>query len=244
MKKGLLLFLVLRIVMGTTVWAQETPSPEMTAFEKKVVEELPEWHFPSFVSEGEAKRISRSQTGEIRNKKALTAKPYINQDGVLMVAAEDLGEFLGFGKTRKETYWDENGKRIDVIVENSVAWDEDAKKITIEVPWHVAGYYWPTLCTIRWDPLEEGDVLELWEPTSKGYDGQVRKHRKYEIAMTVDSNVWSFDKGRYVSRTKCEWKNGRVYLPLKDIHQTMFPKTIYRWDAETRTLALVEGIRE
>ena len=48
MKKGLLLSLVLRIVMGTTVWAQETPSPEMAAFEKKIVEELPEWHFPSF----------------------------------------------------------------------------------------------------------------------------------------------------------------------------------------------------
>lgn len=244
MKNGLMLFLGLSIAMGTTTWAQEKAVVEMTAFEKKIVEELPEFHYAYFVSEGDAEMTGSSEFDHIEIERALTAEPYINQEGVLMVAAEDIGVFLGFGKTRKETYWDENRKRVDVVLENVVIWDEETKKITIEVPWHIASYCTPVFGTEMWIPYEEGDVVQPWEPIIKGYDGQVRKHKKYEIAMTVGTNVWSFDGKRYLSRVKCEWKDGRAYLPLKDIHQTMFPETSYHWDTGTRTLALVKGMWE
>lgn len=243
MKKGLALCLAFCMMMDTAAWAQEITAQEMTAFQKQVVEELPEFHYAYFVSEGETVKTGSSQSGLMQTETMLTAKPYINRDGVLMVAVEDLGEFLGFGKTRKVTYWDENRKRVDVVVENSVSWDEETKKTTIEVPWRIASYCTPVFGTEMWILYQEGDIIEPWEPVIKGYDGQVRKHKEYEIAMTVGTNVWSFDGKRYVSRAKCEWKDGRAYLPLKDIHQTMFPETIYHWDAETRTLALVEGIR-
>lgn len=193
------------------------------------------------MSEGDIKKKGWSQSSIIVET-TLAAEPYINQDGVMMVAAEDIGEFLGFGKTRKETYWDDNRQRVDVLIENPVIWDEEKRKITIEVPWRVAGYYTPVFGTEMWVPYREGDAVEAWEPVIKGYDGQLRKHKKYYIEMTVGTNVWSFDGKRYISRAKCEWKDGRVYLPLKDIHQIMQPDTIYRWDNATRTLALIQGL--
>lgn len=244
MKKEIGIFLIGMMLTNTTAWAQEKMVVEMTAFEKKIVEELPEFHYAYFVSEGESRKTGSSQSGLMQTETMLAAEPYINQEGVLMVAAEGIGEFLGFGKTRKVTYWDENRKRVDVVLENAVIWDEETKKITIEVPWHIASYCTPVFGTEMWIPYEEGDVVQPWEPIIKGYDGQVRKHKKYEIAMTVGTNVWSFDGKRYLSRVKCEWKDGRAYLPLKDIHQTMFPETSYHWDAGTRTLALVKGMWE
>lgn len=244
MKKGLALCLAFCMMMDTDAWAQEITAQEMTAFQKQVVEELPEFHYAYFVSEGETVKTGSSQSGLMQTETMLAAEPYINQEGVLMVAAEDIGEFLGFGKTRKVTYWDENRKRVDVVVENSVSWDEETRKTTIEVPWCIASYCTPVFGTEMWIPYQEGDVVEPWEPVIKGYDGQVRKHKEYEISMTVGTNVWSFDGKRYLSRAKCEWKDGRAYLPLKDIHQTMYPKTVYQWDEETQTLALVQGMHE
>lgn len=120
MKKEIGIFLIGMMLTNTTAWAQEKMVVEMTAFEKKIVEELPEFHYAYFVSEGESRKTGSSQSGLMQTETMLAAEPYINQEGVLMVAAEDIGEFLGFGKTRKVTYWDENRKRVDVVLENAV----------------------------------------------------------------------------------------------------------------------------
>lgn len=240
MKKGLAVFLIFMMLTNTTAWAQK--NTEMTAFEKKVVAEMPEHHYTVVLQEGVAKRKTYHMNSDV-DEAILAAEPYINQDGVMMVAAEDLGEFLGWGKERNEIYI-QDGKLVNVKVENLVEWNEESQKIKIEVPWRIAGYCAPVYGEEMWIPYQEGDFVEAWEPVIQGYDGQLRKHKKYDIEMTVGTNVWSFNGYRYVSRTKSEWKDGRVYLPLKDIQETLQPDTMYYWDGETRTLAMVRGYWE
>lgn len=43
MKKGIGIFLIFMMITNTAVWAQEEPVVEMTAFEKKIIEELPKF---------------------------------------------------------------------------------------------------------------------------------------------------------------------------------------------------------
>ena len=182
MKKGLALCLAFCMMMDTAAWAQEITAQEMTAFQKQVVEELPEFHYAYFVSEGETVKTGSSQSGLMQTETMLTAKPYINRDGVLMVAVEDLGEFLGFGKTRKVTYWDENRKRVDVVVENSVSWDEETKKTTIEVPWRIASYCTPVFGTEMWILYQEGDIM----PKTENNESTVIAKALKEVNTPID----------------------------------------------------------
>lgn len=223
MKKALCVAILLAMtisgLMGTTAWAVEEPA-EVTAFERQILEKLTVHQFMKTARVGFTKMTLFHGYGEYFPLQ-LEAAPYINADGALMVTAEDLGRFLGWGKTRTEVYWDADGKRVEVQVENKVEWDRDTGKIKIEVPWQVA----VNLSAKLWAPHEE----EGLEPC---------------IEMTVGSNIWRYGGYAYIARTNCEERDGRVYLPIKDIHQTLLDYSQYYWDVESKMLVTVEGYRE
>ena len=174
---------------------------------------------------------------------SLEAEPYINEDGVLMVAAEDFHNAMRIWKTRREIYLEEEKRIIGVDVENELIWDEKSQKIKLEVPWRMMDHFYAGYVQLAWEPMQEGDTLELWEITHQDKDGTLMRPAKFFIEMRVGGNIWSYRGLRYIARTNCEWKNGRIYLPFKDIHQTMLPYSQYHWDAESKTLVIVEGYR-
>lgn len=235
-------------LVGTTAWATENPV-ERTVFERQYAENLAEYQFMKTAQAGNRDMMLYHSSGRIIPIE-LEAAPYINADGVLMVAAEDLGNFLSWQKTRKEylqSEWDEYGAQIPVSVENLVEWNSETRKIRIEVPWREAVNFFvasDSPYAPYWVPYEEGEVLEPWEETSVSKDGSKMKKGKAFIEMTVGSNIWRYRGYGYTARTNCEEKGGRVYLPIKDIHQTLLPYSQYHWDAENKILTTIEGYRE
>ena len=232
---------------GRTAWAAEE-SAEMTAFERQHAEILTKYQFMKTVQAGTA-NMNLFRWDEEFQQIPLEAAPYINADGVLMVAAEDLGRFLGWEKTRTEEYWDENGKLVRVQVENKVEWDEKLKKVKIEIPWRMIDHFAAAANSpySKWAaPMREGEELEPWEGMIKEKDGKLYKAKQLFIEMTVGNNIWRYRGYGYFAGTNCEEKDGRVYLPLKDIYEEMLPSsdryyssTRYHWEGETKTLAIV-----
>lgn len=128
-------------------------------------------------------------------------------------------------------------------------WDENSKKVKIEIPWRVIDCFAAAANSpySKWAvPMQEGEELEPWEWATKEKDGKLYKEKQLFIEMTVGSNIWRYRGYGYLAGTNCEEKDGRVYLPLKDIYKEMLPSsdryyssTRYHWDAETKTLAIV-----
>lgn len=242
---AMLLVMTISGLLGTTAWAAAEDA-EATAFEKQVAEKLTRHQFMKAAQVGSTKMTMFHGFGKSVPLQ-LEAAPYINGDGVLMVATEDVGAFLGWEKTRTEYDWDENGKEVIILVENQVEWEEETGKIKIEVPWRqVENFfaaqnspYAPYML-----PYEDGEEIEPWEGPFIGNDGKKYKTGKAFIEMKVGSDIWNYRGYRYIARTNCEQKDGRVYLPIKDIHQTLLPNSQYCWDAENKMLATVEGYRE
>lgn len=190
MKRIVCLAMVLALAMGGTVFAADAPG-DMTTFEKQVAEKLTKNQFMKTAQAGSTDMLLHDAYGRTVPIE-LEATPYINADGVLMAAAEDLGRFLGWGKTRQEYYWDEYGKRVAVSVENSVEWNQETGKIKIEVPWREVENFFAASTSPyapSWVPYEEGEALEPWEGPVFWKDGKKMKKGKTFIEMTVGSNI-------------------------------------------------------
>ncbi len=241
----MLLVMTISGSLGTTAWAV-TEDTGTTAFEKQVAKKLTRHQFMKAAQVGSTKMMMFHGFGKVASLQ-LEAPPYINGDGILMVAAEDVGAFLGWEKTRTEYDWDENGKQVTIPVENQVKWEEETGKIKIEVPWREVENFYATQNSPYAPymvPYEDGEEIEPWEGPFIGEDGKKYKIGKAFIEMKVGSDIWSYRGYRYIARTNCEQKDGRIYLPIKDIHQALLPNSQYHWDAESKMLATVEGYRE
>lgn len=241
----MLLVMTISGSLGTTAWAV-TEDTGTTAFEKQVAKKLTRHQFMKAAQVESTKMTMFHGFGKVASLQ-LEAPPYINGDGILMVAAEDVGAFLGWEKTRMEYDWDENGNQVTIPVENQVKWEEETGKIKIEVPWSAVDNFYAAQSSSYAPymvPYEDGEKIESWEGPFIGIDGKKYKIGKAFIEMKVGSNIWSYRGYRYIARTNCEQKDGRVYLPIKDIHQTMLPNSRYHWDAESKILATIEEYRE
>lgn len=267
MKRLFCLGMIFTMLMGTTAWAEtegwtELTAPwarrpewlirEATTEEAAILPAFPnESYYAFFLKENEpAYRVMYAS--DTAFELPLEYAPYVNEDGVMMIAAQDIYQMFGVGGPRyfptEEEINDEREKQLGYPIlgysrKYLIFWNKETGEFKVELD----AFRLSDIRSVGTVWINSEDPNEVIEEIERNVKGEVLHPKRFWIEGKVGEKEWSFDGVRNIARSPFEVKNGTIYLPLRDMEKGVIGRGEQRkllWNGQNRTLAIIGGMRE